>query len=95
LHQRRTVECPPHSGVFITHSHELCLDWPLALRDRCVSGSPAESDLGGPVEHFIGHYGPYCDYCLARWQAATMFDYCMLLAMIVTGGWVTSRMQSR
>lgn len=47
------------------------------------------------MEHFIGHYGPYCDYCLARWQAATMFDYCMLLAMIVTGGWVTSRMQSR
>jgi hypothetical protein len=47
------------------------------------------------MEHFIGHYGPYCDYCLARWQAATILDYCTLLALIVTGGWLTSRMQSR
>jgi hypothetical protein len=46
------------------------------------------------MDRFIGHYGHYCDYCLARWEAATTFDYCVLLVMIVTGGWLTSRMQS-
>jgi hypothetical protein len=47
------------------------------------------------MERFIGHYGPYCDYCLARWQAATLFDYLILLAMIASAGWVASRLQSR
>jgi hypothetical protein len=47
------------------------------------------------MEHFIGQYGTYCEYCLTRWQAATVFDYTVLLVMIVTGGWVTSRLQSR
>ncbi len=47
------------------------------------------------MEHFIGHYGSYCDYCLTRWQAATTVDYCMLLTVIITGGWLTSRLQSR
>jgi hypothetical protein len=47
------------------------------------------------MERLIGHYGPYCEYCLARWEAATLFDYGVVLVMIITGGWLTSRLQSR
>jgi hypothetical protein len=47
------------------------------------------------MDRFIGHYGPYCDYCLARWEAATLFDYSIVLVMIIASGWLTSRMQSR
>ena len=49
----------------------------------------------GLMDRLIGHYGPYCDYCLARWEAATLFDYGVVLVMIITGGWLTSRLQSR
>jgi len=53
------------------------------------------------MDRFIGHfghycnYGYYCDYCLARWKAATMFDYSILLVVIIVGGWLASRLQSR
>jgi hypothetical protein len=47
------------------------------------------------MDRFIGHYGHYCDYCLARWEAATMFDYSILLAVIIISGWLTSRLQSQ
>ena len=47
------------------------------------------------MDRFISHYGQYCDFCLARWEAATMFDYSVLLAVIITGGWLTSRLQSQ
>jgi hypothetical protein len=44
------------------------------------------------MEHFITYS---CDYCLTRWQAATLFDYGVMAVMIITGGWLTSRLQSR
>jgi len=47
------------------------------------------------MDRLIGHYGLYCEHYLARWEAATLFDYCIVLVVIITGGWLTSRVQSR
>jgi hypothetical protein len=47
------------------------------------------------IGHYVGHYGHYCDFCLARWEAATMFDYSILFTVIVAGGWLLSRRQSQ
>jgi hypothetical protein len=47
------------------------------------------------MERLIGHCGHYCDFCLARWQAATVFDYSILLTVIIAGGWLLSRLQSQ
>jgi hypothetical protein len=47
------------------------------------------------MERLVGHYGRYCEYCVARWEAATMFDYSILLAVIITVGWLLSRLQSK
>jgi hypothetical protein len=67
-----------------------------AVRDERAFRRDPIRPLGGDfMDRLIGHYGPYCDYCLARWEAATLFDYSMVLVLIITGGWVTSRMQSR
>jgi hypothetical protein len=30
-----------------------------------------------------------------RWQAATMFDYCVAVTVIVASGWMTSNMAQR
>ena len=47
------------------------------------------------MERLMLHCGHYCDYCLTRWQAATMFDYSFLLAVIIAGAWLLTRQQSQ
>jgi hypothetical protein len=83
------------AGTRRPHHWFLQLGSLATVRDERASRRGPIRPLGDFMDRLIGHYGPYCDYCLARWEAATLFDYSIVLALIITGGWVTSRMQSR
>jgi hypothetical protein len=39
--------------------------------------------------------GGWCEFLLTRWQNATSLDYCFVCVVIVTSGWLISRLSSR
>jgi hypothetical protein len=44
------------------------------------------------MENFTGRW---CEFFLDRWQAATLFDFCMAVTLIVVCGWIASRASSQ
>jgi hypothetical protein len=80
-------------GILIYRPNNSVTERPAyAWRRKSIAEPGLGQPLGERMEHFILYS---CDYCLTRWQAATLFDYGVMAVMIITGGWLTSRLQSR
>jgi len=62
----------------------------VCFADRAIVG--CRQQKGEKMDTLIRHS---CEFLLTRWQTATSFDYYAASFVIITSGWITSRMTSR